>query len=172
MRHSLFSQINFAWKYDPLIETAQNNYSDVTWASWRPSSPTIPLFNSFLRLTTKKISKARTTCRLWGNSLVTGIFPAQRTSNAENEFMSWRVHGVGWSQLVQSVHLRPVYWSELKRKDRPIKVSWIDLCSSHWFQGTNIGLQASVGSGDGLAPGRRWPRSLTHMYISIYALIC
>ena len=48
-------------------------------------------FNSFFRRT----SKLCITVPLWGNPLVSGGFPSQRTSNAEHIFMSWHCH-IDW----------------------------------------------------------------------------
>ena len=44
------------------------------------------------RRRSKKTSKLRVTGLCAGNSLVTGEFPAQRASNAENIFIWWRHH--------------------------------------------------------------------------------
>ena len=50
-------------------------------------------FNRLFRRRSRKISKLRVTGLCEGNSLVTGEFPAQRASNAENAFTLWRHHG-------------------------------------------------------------------------------
>ena len=52
------------------------------------------LFNHLFRRTSKKTSKLRVTGLCVGNSLVTGEFPAQMASNAENVFIWWRHHGL------------------------------------------------------------------------------
>ena len=51
------------------------------------------LFNWFFRHRSKKTSKLRATGLCEGNSPVTGEFPAQRASNAENVSIWWRLHG-------------------------------------------------------------------------------
>ena len=48
------------------------------------------LFNRLSRRRSKKISKLRATGLCEGNSPVTGEFPAQKASNAENVFIWWR----------------------------------------------------------------------------------
>ena len=50
------------------------------------------LFNRLFRHRSKKTSKLRVTGLWEGNSPVTGEFPAQRTSNAENVSIWWRHH--------------------------------------------------------------------------------
>ena len=50
------------------------------------------LLNCLFRLRSKKISKLRVTGLCTGNSPITGEFPAQRASNAENVFIWWRHH--------------------------------------------------------------------------------
>ena len=48
------------------------------------------LFNHFIRRRSQKTSKLRVTGLCEGNSPVTGEFPAQRASNAENVSIWWR----------------------------------------------------------------------------------
>ena len=50
------------------------------------------LLNRLFRRRSKKTSKLRVTGLCAGNSPVTGEFPAQRASNAENVFIWWRHH--------------------------------------------------------------------------------
>ena len=52
------------------------------------------LLNRLFRRRSKKTAKLRVTGLFAGNSPVTGEFPAQRTSNAENAFIWWRHHEV------------------------------------------------------------------------------
>ena len=56
------------------------------------------LLNCFFKLRSKKTSKLRVTGLCAGNSPVTGEFPAQMASNAENVSVWWRHHvwGVSW----------------------------------------------------------------------------
>ena len=49
--------------------------------------------NRLFKHRSKKTSKPRVTCLCEGNSPVTGEFPAQRASNAENVSIWWRHHG-------------------------------------------------------------------------------
>ena len=51
----------------------------------------------------KRTSKLRVTGLCAGNSLVTGEFPAQRASNAENVSIWWRHHGTVGMSWVDSV---------------------------------------------------------------------
>ena len=51
------------------------------------------LLNRLFRRRSKKISKLRVTGLYVGNSPVTGEFPAQTASYAENAFIWWRHHG-------------------------------------------------------------------------------
>ena len=54
------------------------------------------LFNSLFRLTTKKHQRSASLSLCQGNPPVTGGFPAQRDSNAENISIWWR-HNMHWS---------------------------------------------------------------------------
>ena len=51
------------------------------------------LLNRLIRRRSKKISKLRVTGLCAMNSPGTGVFPAQRASYAENDFIWWRHHG-------------------------------------------------------------------------------
>ena len=53
------------------------------------------LLNCLFKHRSKKASKLRITGLCEGNSPVTGEFPAQRASNAENVSIWWRHHGIG-----------------------------------------------------------------------------
>ena len=52
------------------------------------------LLNRLFRCRSKKISRLRVTGLCEGDSPVTGEFPAQRASNAENVSIWWRHHGI------------------------------------------------------------------------------
>ena len=72
-----------------------NDYSDVimsTMASQITSVPMVCLLKRLFRRRSKKTSKFRFTGLCGGNSPVTGEFPAQRASNAENVSIWWRHH--------------------------------------------------------------------------------
>ena len=64
------------------------------WAQWRLKSPASRLC-IFVQTQIKEVSKLRVTGLCEGNSPVTGEFPAQRASNAENISIWWRYHGWG-----------------------------------------------------------------------------
>ena len=53
---------------------------------------TAALLNRLIRRRSQKTSKLHVTGLCEGNSSVTGVFPAQRTRNAENVFIWWRHH--------------------------------------------------------------------------------
>ena len=63
------------------------------------------LLNHSFRCRSKKTSKLRGLCV--GNSLVTGEFPTQMASNAENISIWWRYHGSF------RLHINGLYWSGL-----------------------------------------------------------
>ena len=85
------------------------------------------LFNHLFRRRSRKTSKRRVTGLYAGNSRVTGEFPAQRASNAENISIWCRHHGYG--TLLLNVHLNrsnlcrfimissrfPNYWPPVKK---------------------------------------------------------
>ena len=58
------------------------------------------LFNCWFRRRSKKTLKLRVTGLCTGNSKVTGEFPAQRASNAENCSICWRYHVKTFNPLV------------------------------------------------------------------------
>ena len=60
---------------------------------WRLNSPASPLFTQpFIQAQMKENIKLRVTGLCDENSPVTGEFPAQRASNAENASIWWRHH--------------------------------------------------------------------------------
>ena len=67
------------------------------------------LLNRLFRRRSKKISKLRVIGPCVGNSPVTGEFPAQMASNAENVFIWWRHHGAFFSKIVQLLMLSNAY---------------------------------------------------------------
>ena len=80
------------------------------------------LLKRLFRRRSKKTSKLRVTGLCEGNSPVTGEFPAQRASNAENVSIWWRHHGVGSKSAWQhqaitctNVHYRNSVWFTLKQ---------------------------------------------------------
>ena len=81
------------------------------------------LHNRLFRRRSKKTSKLRVTGLCEGNSSVTGEFPAQRASNAENISIWWRHHDtmlrtavcIKWNQLYHTLHAhiteQSILWS-------------------------------------------------------------
>ena len=70
------------------------------WACWRLKSPGSRLFTCLFRRRSRKTSKLRVTGLCAGNSSVTGEFPAQMASNAENGSIWWR-HNEGGQNAMQ-----------------------------------------------------------------------
>ena len=68
----------------------RHNGREVVSNDWRFDC----LFNSFFRCRSKKTSKLRVTGLCEGNSPMTGEFPSQRSSNAEDDSISWRLHAL------------------------------------------------------------------------------
>ena len=81
-------------------ETKRPILSDDIFIKWRHNGrdgvsnhqPPDCLLNRLFRRRSKKASKLRVTGLCVGNSPMTGEFPAQRTSNAENVSIWWRHH--------------------------------------------------------------------------------
>ena len=74
------------------------------WARCRLKSPTSRLFTQpFIQGEIKETSKLRVTGLCEENSPVTGEFPAQRASNAENASIWWRHYGIQHSTLQQKI---------------------------------------------------------------------
>ena len=72
------------------FEHVHNMLSDLDGVS--NHEPNDCLLNRLFRCRSKKTPKLRVTDLCAGNSPVTGEFPAQRASNAENVSISWRHH--------------------------------------------------------------------------------
>ena len=66
--------------------------------------PQACLPNRLFRRRSKKTSKLRNTGLCAENSLMTGEFPAQKASNAENVSIWWRHHGLGWRHVLPMLH--------------------------------------------------------------------
>ena len=78
------------------------------WAWWRLKSSVLRLVTQRLfRRRSKTTSKLRVTGLCAGNSPLTGEFPAQKASNAENVSIWWRHHEL---KLVNSISLL-ILWS-------------------------------------------------------------
>ena len=104
-----FSQIDTWWDRRNL---GTNSHGKITWKrkkyhnwcqtlQWRHNGrddvsnyqPYDDLLNGLFRHRSMETSKLRVTCLCEGNSPVTGEFPAQRASSAENVSIWWRHHG-------------------------------------------------------------------------------
>ena len=80
-----------------LLCVCANIHAGITWRhNWRYGVSKHQthecLLSSLPRRRSKKRSKLHVIGLFEGNSPVTGKFPAQRASNAENAFISWRHH--------------------------------------------------------------------------------
>ena len=89
---------NSSWQYINAFQTVLNKASILL--QWRYNDhdgvsnhqPYNCILNRLFRCRSEKTSKLRVTGRCSGNSPVTGEFPAQRSSNAENVSIWWRHH--------------------------------------------------------------------------------
>ena len=77
----------WTWSYLITLRWRHNGHDSVT-----NRQPYDCLLNRLFRYWSKKTSKLRLTGLCVGNSPVTGEFPAQMASNAENVSISWRHH--------------------------------------------------------------------------------
>ena len=83
-------------------------------------------FHCWLRRISKKTSKLRVTGLCAGNSPVTGEFPAQKASNAENVSIWWRHHGITIANVIM-------------RDCSSLSMScWCGMCSAIDIYRTNI----------------------------------
>ena len=78
------------WHWDNLAIAPHN--SDVTMTATASHRRLDCLLNLLFKRRSKKLPKLRVTGLCEGNSPVTGEFPAQRASNAENVSIWWRHH--------------------------------------------------------------------------------
>ena len=74
------------------------------------------LFNRLFGHSTKKTSKLRVTGLCAGNSPVTGEFPAQMASDAENVGIWWHHHGIIMVLSKLSPKWRPPHYASLIRR--------------------------------------------------------
>ena len=100
------------------------------------------LLNRLFRRRSKKTSKLRATGLCAGNSPVTGEFPAQMASNAENVSIWWRHHGcddlaystMRWFDITQSIILS-VQSSTMATPKKALrhysKVMWVSQITSN-----------------------------------------
>ena len=113
-------------------------YNEVVTLQWRHNErdgvsnhqPHDCLLNRLLRRRPKKTPKFRVTGLCEGNSPVTGEFPAQRASNAENVSIWWRHHAVMLHGLLKKDslicwcylrHINVLSWNPASREQRSIR---------------------------------------------------
>ena len=103
--------INLVYISSPIChEHARSHNDDVimTVMASQITSPMIVLLNRLFRHRSKKTSKLHVT-GLWArNSPLTGEFPAQKDSNAENVSIWWRHHACHPTPLIQLIQHRRV----------------------------------------------------------------
>ena len=88
------------WVLSTPLQWRHNEHDDVS-----NHQPRDCLLNRLFRHTWKKTSKFRVTGLCVGNSPVTGEFPAQGASNAENASIWWRHHEMLlWDSLIYGYH--------------------------------------------------------------------
>ena len=106
--HNLCQSLTLLSRCKPITWTKASKSRVVPSLQWRHNEGgcvsnhrrLVCLFNSLFRRRSKRTSNLRVTGLCAGNSPVSGEFPAQRASNAENVFIWWRHH-------VYSAHLDP-----------------------------------------------------------------
>ena len=87
---SMFYPNSYPWPtYPGLLRWRHNEHHDVS-----NNQPLGCLLNCLFRCRSKETSKLCVTGLCGGNSPVTGEFPAQRISNAENVSIWWRHHAL------------------------------------------------------------------------------
>ena len=84
----LYFLYKFRWSCSWAVQSRHNERDGVS-----NHQPHECLFSRLFRRRSKKTSKLRVTGLFAGNSPVTGEFPAQKVSNAENVSTWWRHHG-------------------------------------------------------------------------------
>ena len=114
------------------------------WARWRLKSPASCephdcLLNVYSRCRSKKTSKLRVTGLCAGNSPVTGEFPAQMVSNAENVYIWWlhhvTLHGAAIVHMhyifcLRAAHNPDHIWPQLL--DTQLHLKWCQTSSIFW----------------------------------------
>ena len=85
---SCFLSCSTLWSWDQSLQWRHNELAGVS-----KHQPHGCLLNRLFRRRSKKTSKLRVTGLFEGSSPVTGEFPAQSASNAENVSILWRHHG-------------------------------------------------------------------------------
>ena len=131
---SNWSGVQLGWQIKDCYYSDLCQYSDVSimMSQWCLKSPASPLFTQpFSQPQIKENNKAP---RYWpraGNSPVTGEFPAQRASNAENVSIWWRHHTPASPLNVKSF-VQP--FVHANNNARSVSKSW----RHHNYKGLNI----------------------------------
>ena len=104
------------------------------------------LLNRLFRHRSKKISKLRVTDLCAGNPPVTGGFPSQRASNAENVSIWWRHHVTGWLQSPCTYLSLPPHRLRHRTLDKNPNGAFCGM--EHLAHSTHCRLAFAPGSGD------------------------
>ena len=121
-----------------------NAVSFSLWLQWRHKGrdnvsnhqPHDCLLNRLFRRRSKKTSKLRVTGLCVGNSPVTGEFPAQMASNAENVSIWWCHHAVGASETI-TVNRARIQASKHRKKPENY-LNWLKVRGALWIQSIKI----------------------------------
>ena len=107
--HTVYTiYISLRWNAQPSLQWRHNEHDGAS-----NHQPRDCLLNRLFRCRSKETSKLRVTGLCEGNSPVTGEFPAQRASNAENVSIWWRhhAHQKDWVPSVQLIAVLPYFLS-------------------------------------------------------------
>ena len=91
LHEPMYIPLKFGYNAADFLQNAQNRHPIAL--GWRDNGPHNCLLNRLSRRRSKKTSKLRVTGLCEGNSPLTGDFPPQRASNADNVSIWWRHHG-------------------------------------------------------------------------------
>ena len=95
------------WNHSHVFQGTISSYNDVIMSAIASQITSVAIVYS--RRRSKRTSNLRVTALCAGNSLVTGKFPVQRVSNAENVSICWRHHDNVLRANVSRVHNGPQY---------------------------------------------------------------
>ena len=87
------------------------------------------LLNRLFRCTSKKTSKLGITGLCEGNSPVTGEFPTQRASNAENVSIWWRHHVLAQLGLILNHQFHDGHYHKLTQRHQRIVIYFFVTCA-------------------------------------------
>ena len=93
-----------------IVDTLQSRHHERDGVS--NHQPNDYLLNRFFKAQIIGTSKLRVTGLCEENSLVTGKFPAQRASNAENVFIWWRHHEQSASYLILDPRIKVIWFDK------------------------------------------------------------